>query len=91
MNWKLFVLALVLLRAVWDFVLNRVQLRSANNPTPENLKDVYDEKTYDNWKRYSADKCRLNFVSTAVTVAVTVSVSSISEALSHRSEYSNLV
>lgn len=72
MNWKLFVLALVLLRAVWDFVLNRVQLRSANNPTPENLKDVYDEKTYDNWKRYSADKCRLNFVSTAVTVAVTV-------------------
>ena len=72
MNWKLFVLTLVLLRAVWDFVLNRVQLRSANNPTPENLKDVYDEKTYDNWKRYSADKCRLNFVSTAVTVAVTV-------------------
>ena len=72
MNWKIIVLALVLLRAVWDFVLNRVQYRSANNPTPENLKDVYDEKTYENWKRYSADKCRMNAVSTGAVLVVTV-------------------
>ena len=84
MYWKLFVLALVLLRAVWDFVLNRVQLRSANNPTPENLKDVYDEKTYDNWKRYSADKCRLNFVSTAVAVTVLLLVFNVHAAVAAR-------
>ena len=72
MTLKISVIIIALLGSLYTLILNIVEHRSANNPTPENLSDVYDAETYEKWKRYSADKCRLNFVSTAVTVAVTV-------------------
>jgi len=59
-------------RHVLDFVLDAVRFRSANNETPENLRDVYDKETYEKWKKYSAEKCRLHFVTTFVSLAVTL-------------------
>ena len=72
MNWKIIILLLVVLRHMLDFVLDVVRFRSANNATPENLRDVYDGETYDKWKKYSAEKCSLHFVTTAVSLVVTV-------------------
>lgn len=72
MNWKLFILLLVVIGHGWQLLLNAVQYRSAGNPTPENVKDVYDAETYLRWKKYSAEKCRLQMVSTCVSLCVTL-------------------
>ena len=46
MNFKIAIIICVLLKGIYSVVLNVVRLRSANNPTPENLSDVYDAETY---------------------------------------------
>lgn len=62
MNWKLFVLIVVVVEFFYELVLDVVRYRSAGNPTPENVSDVYDGETYQRWKRYSAEQCRLGIV-----------------------------
>lgn len=66
------VLALTLLGGLYRIVLNVVRRRSANNPTPANVADVYDAKTYQTWKQYSAEHCTLELVSTVVTCVVSL-------------------
>ncbi len=63
---------LVLLGSLYSLILKIVQRISANNPTPENLKDVYDAETYEKWKKYTAEHCRLGMVSTVVSCIVTI-------------------
>jgi STE24 endopeptidase len=72
MNFKLLVIILVVIECLYRVILNRVTYRSANNPTPDNLKDVYDNAVYEQWKKYCADNCRLGLVSTLVTSAVSL-------------------
>ena len=70
MNWKLLILILLALQTAFQLLLHAVQYRSANNPTPQNVADVYDAETYRRWKKYSAEKCRLSFVRTVVSFVV---------------------
>lgn len=63
----LIVIAVLTLSSLYRLVLNIVQFRSAKNPTPACVSDVYDEDTYLKWRKYSADQCRLGIVSTVVT------------------------
>ena len=67
---KLLILCLLILGAVYRLALEIVRYRSANNPIPENVADIYDSETYAKWRRYSAEHCRLNIVSTVVSFAV---------------------
>ena len=67
---KLLVLILLFLGTVYDLALNIVKYRSAGNPVPENVADVYDAETYARWRRYSAEHCRLGIVSTVVSFLV---------------------
>ena len=67
MGYRIPIFVLLLLGVLYRLVLNIVQYRSAGNPTPENVSDVYDADTYTQWKRYSAEKCRLGIVSTIVS------------------------
>ena len=67
MNWKLLVLILHVLGSAYKLALHIVSYRSANNPTPANVADVYDAETYRRWKAYSAEKCRLHIVSTVLS------------------------
>ena len=60
---KLLILLLLALGAAYRLALNIVQYRSANNPIPENVADVYDAETYATWRRYSAENCRLSILS----------------------------
>ena len=64
MNFKILVLILHLLGSAYNLALHIVSYRSAGNPTPENVADVYDDATYSRWKAYSAEKSRLRIVST---------------------------
>ena len=50
MDFKLIVILLAVLGSLYSLMLNVVRHFSANNPTPENLKDVYDADTYNKWK-----------------------------------------
>ena len=74
MNFKLLVIILVILDGLYHAVLNRVTYRSAGNPTPDNLKDVYDDEAYSKWKRYNADNCTLGIFSTLVNLVITLAM-----------------
>ena len=69
---KLFVIIAVIISGLYHLMLSILQYRSANNPTPENLADVYDAETYTRWKRYSAEHSGLSILSGIVGCAVSV-------------------
>lgn len=72
MNWKLLILLLCVLQHGYQLLLQWVQHRSANNPTPENVQDVYDQETYVRWKKYCGEKSRLHMLSTAASLILTL-------------------
>ena len=74
MTFKIIFLICALLGGAYSIILNVVQYRSANNPTPENLSDVYDAETYEKWKAYSAEHCRLDIISSSISCAITVAL-----------------
>ena len=46
MNFKIAILILLVLSKAYSLMLGIVRRRSANNPTPENVADVFDAETY---------------------------------------------
>ncbi len=72
MNWKLLIIALMAIHGLYNIILHLVQYRSANNPTPENVADVYDAETYRKWKKYCAAQSRLGIVSSGLSCILTV-------------------
>lgn len=71
---KFSILTLVVLSSLHSLVLNIVKFRSANNPTPENVADVFDSETYSKWKKYSAEHCKLSIFSSLVSWTVTIAL-----------------
>ena len=69
---KLLIILLLFLVFVYRLVLNIVQYRSAGNPIPENVADVYDGENYEKWRRYSAENCRLDIVSSVLSFLVSL-------------------
>lgn len=63
MNFKLLALLLLTVSAAYRMFLSWIEYRSAGNPTPENVRDVYDEETYRKWRAYHGEKCRLQMLS----------------------------
>ena len=74
MTIKLCVLALVLVSGIYNLILSIVQYRSANNPTPENVSDVFDADTYVKWKKYSAENSRLSIASTITSTLISLAL-----------------
>ena len=72
MNYKLIFLILFTLQHAYSLVLNLVQARSAGNPIPANVADVYDGETYARWRAYHGEKSKLSIVSTLVSWVVTM-------------------
>ncbi len=71
MNWKIFFLILVVAEHGYRLVLNAVQRRSAGNPIPQNVADVYDAETYTRWKNYNAENCGLLLLSAVISLVLT--------------------
>ena len=46
---RITILLLALISGIYSVVLEIVRYRSANNPTPANVADVYDAETYRTW------------------------------------------
>ena len=74
MNYKGLFLILFTLTHLYQLVLNVVQHRSANNPTPANVADVYDEATYQKWRAYHGEKSRLSMLRTVVSWVLTMAL-----------------
>ena len=70
MNFKIAIIIIMVLGHIYQAVLNIVKYRSANNPTPENVADVYDAETYAKWKKYSAEHCTVLLVFTLISCVV---------------------
>lgn len=67
MNWKWIMLLVLALGSMYKILLNVVISRSAANPTPKNVADVYDAETYQRWKAYSAEKGKLHMFATVAS------------------------
>lgn len=59
-----------MIQALYSVVLNLFKRRSATNPIPDSVKDVYDEETYQKWRAYNAEHSRLDLISSLVSGAV---------------------
>lgn len=70
MNWKALILALVVVRLVYDMVLSFIKIRSTSNPMPQNVADLYDADTYVRWKEYRKEHGRLGIIFTVLAFAV---------------------
>ncbi|MBR3109371.1 MAG: M48 family metallopeptidase [Clostridia bacterium] len=60
MNFKILALAILFVVYLWNLFLYLLKRRSANNPIPENVADVYDTETYKKWQAYNGEKTRLS-------------------------------
>ena len=58
MHFKVLVLVIVTAVYLYNLLLNVIRMRSAANPIPANVADIYDEETYVKWRAYHAEKCR---------------------------------
>jgi len=72
MNYRVLFLILITLEHVYRLVLHVIQARSAGNPTPASVADVYDPETYRKWRAYHGEKSRLSIWQTVVSFVVTV-------------------
>ena len=68
------ILILAFVGILYNLVLSIVQMRSANNPTPANVSDVFDAETYQKWKAYSRERSILSIVFTCITGVITLAM-----------------
>ena len=66
------IIAMLALLAVYAYgmLLRLIQLRSANNPIPKNVANVYDAGTYRKWRAYHEEKCRLGMLESTASFIV---------------------
>ena len=63
MNLKVPVLIVITVVYLYNLLLGIIRMRSADNPVPENVSDVYDRETYLKWRAYHAEKNRFSVIS----------------------------
>lgn len=72
MNEKILIVALAFIGCLFPILQNLFRRKSAENPIPENVRDVYDEQTYGKWRSYTAEHSRLDLISGISSLVVTV-------------------
>ena len=70
MDFKALVLIILFVVYLFQLTLNVIRMRSARNPVPANVADVYDPETYRNWRAYHAEKSRFEIVSSTASFVV---------------------
>ena len=67
MRIKALVLAVLTVIYLYEMILHLIRMRSAANPVPVNVADVYDPETYRKWRRYHREKSALALVTATVS------------------------
>ena len=70
MNCKAPVLAAFTAVYLYNLFLNFIRMRSADNPIPANVSDVYDHDSYLKWRKYHAEKSRFAILTATVSFIV---------------------
>ena len=65
MQFKTLTIVILFILFLYHLLLGLIEYRSARNPIPLNVMDVYDPDTYKKWRAYHAEKCRLSAFSAA--------------------------
>ncbi len=69
---KIFIIALAIISGLFPILLNLFKRKSTKNPIPENVRDVYDDETYERWRAYKGEHSRLDLISGIAALIVTV-------------------
>lgn len=67
MNVKIIAIAVLSIVYLYNLLLSVINMRSADNPIPASVADVYDEDTYLKWRSYHAEKTKYGIVTSTVT------------------------
>jgi STE24 endopeptidase len=70
MNIKIIAIAVLSIVYLYNLLLSVINMRSADNPIPANVADVYDEDTYLKWWSYHAEKTKYGIVTSTVTFVI---------------------
>ena len=70
MQVKIWVIAIITLVYLYELLLSAINMASAANPIPENVKDVYDTDTYKKWRMYHMEKSRFGILTSSVTFMI---------------------
>ena len=62
MNYKAIAMIIMTVVFLYKLLIGMIQWRSANNPIPAHVADVYDNETYLKWRAYHTEKCRLELI-----------------------------
>ena len=74
MNEKIIIILIALIGGLYNIALNIFRSKSASNPIPENVRDVYDEETYTKWRSYKGEHSRLDYISASVSIVLTIAI-----------------
>ena len=81
--FKALVILCILLGYAYDFATAWLDDRwEKKHALPESVRDIYDEKEYQRWKQYSAEKKKLRLVSGLINLAALLGMFLLSERLS---------
>lgn len=70
MNYRILCLILMGISFGYSLILWIAKRRSADNPIPANVQDVYDAETYQKWRSYQRENQNLSGISTLVTTVL---------------------
>ena len=70
MNFKVIAALILMVVYLYGLFLDVLRYRSAHNPVPKNVADVYDADTYLKWKAYHGEKVRFGILTAAVSFAI---------------------
>ena len=70
MNVKIIAIAVLSIVYLYNLLLSVINMRSADNPIPASVADVYDEDTYLKWRSYHAEKTKYGIVTSTVTFVI---------------------
>ena len=70
MNYKVLMIALFIMIYLYQLILTAIHMRSAKNPIPANVADVYDMATYKKWRAYHAEKSRFEILTSSFSFAI---------------------
>lgn len=62
MNFKFLALGIVALTFLFQTYMEWLQMKSAEREIPANVKDIYDEESYQQWLRYYKEKTRISLI-----------------------------
>lgn len=68
MTEKILIILLAVIGSMYPILLNLFKRKSAENPIPDNVSDVYDDETYKKWRSYQAEHSRLDLLSGIVSL-----------------------